>query len=461
MASSGLTTDVRPSGGGKPTKRRFTCSWIWDTAVVLCDGKVVCGCADPYGERPIGHLKKNSIREIWNNAVSRKMRQGLNEGYAPFCLNCGLKEFIDDDAPIAQRPVTMERVPRLFIEPTVVCNISCFQAVCNKENGIVGTRERKMMPLEEFKALVDDVGEELGRIDLFNYGDPFVHPKTVDMIEYVKSRYPHIFLYLSTNGILLDEKKIDRIVGSGLDEITFSIDGTEQDIYEKYRREGIFGRALGNMKLMVDMRNERGRMFPFVNWRYILFKWNSSDEQMQRAREMASEIGVNKLVWEITDHPEAAKSEKYQIGTEAWKKIYYEIWDTSQTCNALPDKRLLADIYPPDGPVRVRRSSPEVITVLARNTGGAIWHRAVPGFRRSVRLGAQLFDSDRRPIDINYARAFLPADVWGGETAAVDIELPPIEKPGDYMLRFDMSCEGIDWFDSGGSPVKWRELRVI
>ena len=25
---------------------RFTCSWPWSTMVLLCDGRLVCGCAD-------------------------------------------------------------------------------------------------------------------------------------------------------------------------------------------------------------------------------------------------------------------------------------------------------------------------------------------------------------------------------------------------------------------------------
>ena len=26
---------------------RFQCSWPWNTLVMLCDGRMVCGCADP------------------------------------------------------------------------------------------------------------------------------------------------------------------------------------------------------------------------------------------------------------------------------------------------------------------------------------------------------------------------------------------------------------------------------
>jgi len=181
---------------------------------------------------------------------------------------------------------------------------------------------------------------------------------------------------------------------------------------------------------------------------------------MQRARELANEIGMDKLVWEITDHPPEATSEKYQVGTDAWKKIYHEIWDTSQTCNALPEKKLLARITPP-GQITITAGEVSAITCTVENVGGATWHKSFSGFRRSSRLGAQLYDeSGNVRIDLNYSRAFLNNDMKAGDSDKLTLEMPAIEKPGRYKLRFDMCCEGIDWFDSGGSEVSWSELIV-
>ncbi len=36
---------------------RFQCSWPWTTLVMLCDGRIVCGCADPYGKRVLGDAR--------------------------------------------------------------------------------------------------------------------------------------------------------------------------------------------------------------------------------------------------------------------------------------------------------------------------------------------------------------------------------------------------------------------
>ncbi len=437
---------------------RFTCDWIFNILVVLSDGKVVCGCADPRGERPLGSLSESSLLDVWRSDKVKEIRRGLNEGYAPFCLDCGLKQVLPEGAPVPGRPVDLEILPRIFLEPTVCCNLSCFEAVCSKESGIMKTRKRPFFSLDEFRRVVDEVGPGLIRLDFFNYGDPFVHPQAVEMIEYLKARHPRVYLYVSTNGLLLDEPKMKRIVASGLDEITFSVDGPDQATYEKYRRGGDFAKIVEIMRTFVRLRNEAGREVPFVNWRYIIFNWNDRRRQMARAVRLAERIGVDRFNWEITDHPASAKSEHYQPGTPGWRRIYHEIWDTSQIGSALRKGKYEGKIRPAAGPVRVSGSSPAVIAVRVKNTGGRTWPVSTSSGRRLVRLGAQLHDEEKRLLNRDFARAFLPRDVRGGESLEMSIEIPPAPSPGRYRLKFDLVSEGIDWFENGGSPVVWREL---
>ncbi len=38
---------------------RFQCTWPWEMLVMLCDGRIVCGCADPYAKRVLGDARTN------------------------------------------------------------------------------------------------------------------------------------------------------------------------------------------------------------------------------------------------------------------------------------------------------------------------------------------------------------------------------------------------------------------
>ena len=103
------------------------------------------------------------------------------------------------------------------------------------------------------------------------------------MCEYIKARFPHIYLYTSTNGLALTEEQARRLVHSGIDEVTFSIDGATHDNYVKYRQRGKFDVAIA---ICARWRTKRsaGRDLPFLNWRYILFNLERQRRGDGRAR---------------------------------------------------------------------------------------------------------------------------------------------------------------------------------
>ena len=139
-----------------------------------------------------------------------------------------------------------------------------------------------MLDFDLFTKVIDEAGPTLGRIDFFNYGEAFLHKRAVEMCEYIKTKFPHIYLYTSTNGLAFTEEKVRQLARSGIDEVTFSIDGASQETYVKYRQRGNFDKAIANLRALLDERAKTGRDVPFVNWRYILFNWNDSDEEMEQ-----------------------------------------------------------------------------------------------------------------------------------------------------------------------------------
>src|SRR5262249_62422214 len=96
---------------------RFQCSWPWSTAVLLCDGRVVCGCADPYGKRVLGDARTASIHNIWTGGVVSQLRGDLNGGGSRFCGDCPLKLPLTKDAqPPNRSPDAGPPASRLDIE---------------------------------------------------------------------------------------------------------------------------------------------------------------------------------------------------------------------------------------------------------------------------------------------------------------------------------------------------------
>jgi len=446
---------------------RFQCSWPWSTLVMLCDGRIVCGCADPYGKRVLGDARTLSVHDIWTGSTVSQLRADLNAGGSKFCGDCPLKlPLKKDDTPPA-RSIDAGALPsRMYIECTAACNISCAEACCAPETGITRTRQAGMLDFDLFRRVVDEAGPSLGRIDFFNYGEAFLHKRAVEMCEYIKSNFPHIYLYTSTNGLALSEAQARRLVHSGIDEVTFSLDGATPESYAKYRQRGRFEVALANLRAMADEKRKAGRDLPFLNWRYILFTWNDSDAEMALARRLADEIGVDRLCWEMTDHPETAYSRRFVPGSPDLDAIRHEIWDDNNLGNAIPgatpNARIDVRTLVPGTPVPLiaRAGRPLRVRTRVHNLSTRPFPAQATYGRRLVRLGAQLCAADGTMINRDFARAWLPQALGPGEQADIAIEIPAPAERGRYALKFDLVSEGIDWFEKCGSQTTTRSLWV-
>jgi hypothetical protein len=367
------------------------------------------------------------------------------------------------------RPLDAGPLPsRMYIECTAACNISCNQACCAPETGITRTRQAGMLDFDLFARVIDEVGPTLGRVDFFNYGEAFLHKRAIEMCEYLKQRYPHIYLYTSTNGGALTEAQARRLVHSGIDEVTFSIDGARPESYVRYRQRGKFDVSIRNLRAMADEKRTSHRDLPFLNWRYILFKWNDSDEEMNEARQLAAEIGADRLCWEITDHPEHAFSRRFVAGSPELERIRHEIWDDNNLGNAIPGAtpRARIDVKVPRWPVLGERplttSVGKRLDLRARvqNLSTRSFPHAATYPRRFVQLGAQLCRPDGTLVNLDFARAPLPARLDPQESVDIPIALPPVAAAGEYQLKFDLVYEGIDWFERCGSPTTVKRLLV-
>jgi hypothetical protein len=439
--------------------------------VLLCDGRLVCGCADPYGKRVLGDTRTSSVSAIWTGETASTLRRDINAGGSKFCGDCPLKLPLKADEKNAppQRSLDVGALPsRLYIECTAACNISCSQACCAPETGITRTRQAGMLDYDLFTRVVDEAGPSLVRLDFFNYGEAFLHKRALDMVEYIKSRYPHVYLYTSTNGLALTEDGARRLARSGIDEVTFSIDGATPESYAKYRQRGDFAKAIRNLAALIDEKRKNGLDVPFVNWRYILFVHNDSDEEMALARKTAADLGVDRLSWEITDHPENMFSRRFARGSADYARIAHEIWDDNNLGNAIPGATPRARIEVQSSwfanvtgaPLKARAGEPLAIKTRVTNLSTRPFPAQASYGRRLVRLGAQLCAEDGTLIDRDYERAWLPSHLQAGATVEIPITVKAPESPGRYRLKFDLVSEGIDWFEKSGSPTTVKPLVV-
>ena len=183
------------------------------------------------------------------------------------------------------------------VEPSSRCTLECKACATPEE------REKLQLPHTLSPAVFQKVLQDFSRrgidiraFDFSGHGEPLINPDLWQIVSMARKHYPRAFLSLITNAH--GDFDVDQ-VSSGLDQIQFSIDGVDQESYEKYRVGGNFAKASGYMKSFTGAARSSGSSVRMI-WRYILFNHNDKTDQLRKAFEMASEFGVHELRFVFT-----------------------------------------------------------------------------------------------------------------------------------------------------------------
>lgn len=276
-------------------QKEYICNLPWDHAAIKARGVVTCASQSRgRDELFFGNINESSFIEIWHGEKFQALRQQIQSHDAKLsylCYTCPYKVEYEDISKLSLKP---DYPKVLWVESTDKCNLEC--PVCLHS----GDRGGFSLSMECYTKIIDEVGPHLQILLFFLDGENYIHPEANEMTRYAKMINPSVIIHTSTNGLLFNSpSKQEDFVRSGVDKAIFSIDGATQDSYARYRIGGQLDLALDNMKAIIDLKNQLG--IPLhVQWRYILFEWNDSDEEMDLARELAGNIGVDSLTWLIT-----------------------------------------------------------------------------------------------------------------------------------------------------------------
>lgn len=177
----------------------------------------------------------------------------------------------------------------IYTDPGNICNLRC--PLCPTGVDKQG-RPKGMMKFETFKKIIDELGDYLFFIRLYNWGEPFLNKNIFKMIEYAHERKIGVIVNSNFN-VRFDESNIEKIFSSGLDYLMVSCDGISQEIYSKYRIKGNFYEVVSNMEKLIEEKRKRNTVYPIIEWGYIVMKHN--EEDIPKAKEMAKELGVNAI----------------------------------------------------------------------------------------------------------------------------------------------------------------------
>ena len=222
---------------------------------------------------------------------------------------------------------------KVAIEPTNFCNLKCSECPTGT-NGL--SRPKGNMDTFLFSKIITSLPDEIISMIFYFQGEPFLNKQLFEMIKIARKQKK--YTYCSTNGHFFSDENIKKTIGSGLNELIISLDGTTQEIYEKYRRGGNLETVLQGTKKLVAYKKQQKSKHPYIKFQFLVVKPN--ENQIPQAKMLAKNIGVDKIVFktaQIYDYengneliPENLKFSRYKKAKDGKyhlkKKIKNHCW---------------------------------------------------------------------------------------------------------------------------------------
>lgn len=114
------------------------------------------------------------------------------------------------------------------------------------------------------------------------------------------------------------------------------------------------------------------------------------------------------------------------------------------------------------GPGSCRPGEELSFTLRVENRGLVNWpaRGGGPSGQGAIHLGAHLLREDEEELAWDFGRSDLPRDLPPGDSARVRITLRAPDRPGRYVVEFDMVAEHVAWFEDFGSGTLRHPLTV-
>jgi radical SAM protein with 4Fe4S-binding SPASM domain len=243
----------------------------------------------------------------------------------------------------------------ISVEPTTHCNLHCLECPSGQNQF---TRQTGNLDIPTYTKIMDELHSKLLYMILYFQGEPYLNKHFFDFVKIAKKH--KIYTATSTNGHYLNEENARRTIEAGLDRLIISMDGLDQETYEKYRIGGNLKTVSEGIKTIVGMKNKMKSAKPYIILQFIVFGTN--EHQISGMKQFARELGVDKLELksaQIYDYQQGSplipKNEKYSRyrrlpdGTYEMKnKMLNKCWRMWSSCVLTWDAKVVPCCFDKD-----------------------------------------------------------------------------------------------------------------
>lgn len=185
-------------------------------------------------------------------------------------------------------------LPLTALAQPIKIHITTIEGICGlkcRMCGVPRSAEKKEIDFEHFKNILDKLRYCI-ELKLTGSGETLLARDVFKIIEYAKRRYAHVSFY--TSGLDLNETTRVELIKLGVDEIIFSLNAATTKLYEYIMLGATFKKVIGNIRALVNLKNQFGSHRPSIVLSFVAMKKNI--HELPLFISLASELNVNRVV---------------------------------------------------------------------------------------------------------------------------------------------------------------------
>ena len=254
------------------------------------------------------------------------------------------------DALKLHRPV--HHVARIYVELTTRCNMDC--PMCQRRTWTHGIGDMTPEVLQRLLAGISRI-DPPPTIVLGGFGEPLIHPRAMDFIAQCRQLGSNVELI--TNGLLLDNKRLGRLMDLEVDRLWLSVDGVDESCYGHSRMAGGFEKLMDRLR---DLTNYKYRFaIRHLNIGFVFVAMQDNISQFPKVLNLARLLNVDQLLisnllpytedglqrilynrstWKMNDHLMQVRVSRMDLDTDAMTTILQSMGESFMDMTDMADR---------------------------------------------------------------------------------------------------------------------------
>jgi MoaA/NifB/PqqE/SkfB family radical SAM enzyme len=221
----------------------------------------------------------------------------LSDGHNSFHQNARENKKLNEEE-ISNHKLHLNSTPQLLaIGTTHVCNVKppCVQCPKHAEPRLGYINNNAYHISKDYIKRLQPFARRSVLISLHGVGEPLTCPYLFESLKYVE--HNDTAKCLSTNGLLITESTVEKLLSNRINNISFSLDAATAETYKKIRHHN-FEKVINNIKDLVNARDARELKVPVISINMTLMRENVKEvpEFIRLAKQLDANVHLFHLI---------------------------------------------------------------------------------------------------------------------------------------------------------------------